>query len=187
MNPYVETALWMVGISLLLALAAFLLLRWIAFRIGTRLAHLAEARLASGVASGVKRTRVVSGLPPAQLTAAEREQFLAELDRLAWLMDRVIPLPLIGGVGLDALLGLAPVVGDLVSLAISSVLVIRVARLGAPHELIGRLIAIQCIDLVLGAVPIVGDIVDAGYHANERSVVLVRQWLEGQEPAAAGP
>jgi hypothetical protein len=181
MNSYVETALWILAVTLAVAVVAFFLLRWMALRIGTRLAHLAEKRLAGTVASSVARTRVTTGVPPVVLSDAERRKFLAEIDRLAWLMDRVIPLPIIGGVGLDALLGLAPVLGDVVSLAISSVLVTRAAKLGAPPELIGRLIAIQCIDLVLGAVPVVGDIVDAGYHANERSVALIRDWLN-REP-----
>ena len=179
MNQYLETLLWIVAITLLVAVVAYFLLRWLAFRFGTRLAHLAEARIARKVAGGMARSRVVPAGPSVALSAAERQRFLADVDRLAWLMDRVIPLPVVGGVGLDALLGLAPVAGDVVSLAISSVLVLRAAKLGAPPELIGRLIAIQCVDLLLGAVPIVGDVIDAGYHANERSAKLIREWLEG--------
>lgn len=177
---YLEPLLWILGTALVLALAAFFLLRWLALRIATRIAPFAEARLANRLAPGMARTRAALASPAASMSEAERQKFLAELDRIAWLMDRVIPLPIVGGVGLDALLGLAPVAGDVVSLAISSVLILRAARLGAPPELLGRLVAIQCIDLVLGAVPIVGDLADAGYHANERSVALIRQWLNAQ-------
>jgi hypothetical protein len=116
--------------------------------------------------------------PAVTMSDQELARYLAQLDRLAWLMDRVIPLPIIGGVGLDALLGLVPVAGDVASLLISSILIVRSAQLGAPPEVLSRLIAIQCIDLVLGAVPLVGDLADAGYHANERSVELLRKWIE---------
>lgn len=92
-------------------------------------------------------------------------------------MNWVIPLPIIGGVGLDALLGLVPVAGDLLSLGISSIVIVRAAQLGAPPELLSKLVAIQCIDLVLGVVPVAGDLVDAGYKANRRSVQLLRDWL----------
>ena len=96
-------------------------------------------------------------------------------------MDRVIPLPIIGGVGLDALLGLFPVAGDVASLLIASTIIFRAAKLGAPPELLARLIAIQCIDLAIGAVPVIGDLADAGYKANQKSVELLREWLEKED------
>ncbi len=96
-------------------------------------------------------------------------------------MDRVIPLPIIGGVGLDAVLGLFPVAGDVASLAISSTIIFRAAKLGAPPELLARLIAIQCIDLAIGAVPVIGDLADAGYKANQKSVDLLREWIEREK------
>ena len=174
-----ELLLWILAATLVAALAAFLILRWVAFRIAGRIAVMAEGRLAATLASGAARARSRSSSRPAvTMNDDELRRYLAQLDRLAWLMDRVIPLPLIGGVGLDALLGLIPVAGDVVSLLISSVLVVRSAQLGAPPELLSRLVAIQCIDLLLGAVPVIGDLADAGYHANERSVELLRKWIQ---------
>jgi hypothetical protein len=114
--------------------------------------------------------------------AAARARQLKELDRLAWLMDRVIPLPIIGGVGIDALLGLFPVAGDIASLMISSTIIFRAAKMGAPPELLARLIAIQCIDLAIGAVPVLGDLADAGYKANQKSVELLRDWVVRSTP-----
>jgi hypothetical protein len=63
-------------------------------------------------------------------------------------MDRIIPLPIVGGIGLDAVLGLIPGVGDVISFAISSSIVIRAAQLGVPESLISRLVAIQMTDLL---------------------------------------
>ena len=107
-------------------------------------------------------------------------RYVADIDRLAWLMDRVISLPIVGGVGLDAILGLIPVVGDAISFAISSVIVIRAAQLGVPESLISRLVAIQMTDLLLGAVPIAGDVFDVAYHADQKSAALVREFLRAQ-------
>jgi hypothetical protein len=57
-------------------------------------------------------------------------------------------------------------------------IIVRAAQLGAPPQLISRLIAIQIVDLLIGLVPVVGDLADAGYHADERSVKLLREWMD---------
>ena len=179
MHPLVETLLWIAAISVVLALAAWLTLRWLANRVSQRLAAIAEARLSRTLAAGASKTGF-RGRVPSDVDAATRARYLEQIDRLAWLMDRVIPLPIVGGVGLDAVLGLAPVVGDLISLAVSSTIVIRAAQMGAPPELLSRIVAIQCLDLLAGAVPVVGDLIDVGYKADVRSVQLVREWLSSE-------
>jgi hypothetical protein len=171
-----DTLFWIALATVVVVVAAYFALRWLAFRVATRAAALAEDHLADTVAAGLARTRASRPVPA--IDSEARRRLLADMDRLAWLMDRVIPLPIVGGIGLDALVGLAPVVGDAISLAISSVLIVRAAQLGAPPTILSRLIAMQCIDLALGAVPIVGDMVDVGYKANQRSVDLIRKWLK---------
>jgi len=185
MRPAIETFVWILAASVVIALAAYWILRWVVYRITHRLALVAERQVAAALSSGLPRAGAPLVKPPIANDTL-RARRLAELDRLAWLMDRVIPLPIIGGVGLDALLGLVPVVGDVASLAISSILIVRAAQLGAPRELIARLIAIQIIDLLLGVVPIVGDLADAGYHADERSVALLREWMGKNATPGAG-
>jgi hypothetical protein len=176
MQSAVETLVWILAVSAVVALAAYWILRLVAARIAHGLALVAERHVAAALTPGVSRVPGAFSRPPI-VSAESRARRLAELDKLAWLMDRVIPLPLIGGVGLDAILGLFPIAGDVASLIISSVIIVRAAQLGAPPQLISRLIAIQVIDLLVGVVPVVGDLADAGYHANERSVALLREWM----------
>jgi Domain of unknown function (DUF4112) len=181
MQPAVETLVWILAVSAVVALAAYWVLRLLAARIAHRVAVVAERQIGAALTPGVSRVPRGFTRPPV-VSDALRARRLAELDKLAWLMDRVIPLPIIGGVGLDAVLGLFPVAGDVASLIISSVLIVRAAQLGAPPQLISRLIAIQVIDLLLGVVPVIGDLADAGYHANERSVALLREWMTKDGP-----
>jgi hypothetical protein len=176
MQPDIQTLAWIVVVSVVVALAAYWVLHLVATRIAHRVALAAERQLGAVLAPGVSRVPRGFTRPPV-VGDDLRARRLAELDKLAWLMDGIIPLPIVGGVGLDAILGLFPVAGDLASLAISSVVIVRAAQLGAPPKLISRLIAIQIIDLLLGVVPIIGDVADAGYHANERSVALLREWM----------
>ncbi len=172
---------WAAAICLVLALIGWLALKWIAVRIARRVADLAERRMAVTIQHGLTRTGIrVDGVRDETV----RARYVADIDRLAWLMDRVISLPHFlgfgGGIGLDAILGLIPVVGDAISFAISSVIVIRAAQLGVPESLISRLVAIQMTDLLLGAVPVAGDVFDVAYHADQKSAALVREFLRTQ-------
>jgi uncharacterized protein DUF4112 len=92
-------------------------------------------------------------------------------------MDSAIKLPIVGGVGLDALLGLVPVAGDAASAAVSVSIIARSIRYGIPREIITKMLANVLVDLLLGAVPIVGDLADMWFKANERNVALLKEYL----------
>lgn len=106
------------------------------------------------------------------------EQVMARLELLAHILDTAIVLPGNRRIGLDAIVGLIPVIGDVVTTAISSYIVWEARRLGAPRWLIARMAANVAIDGVVGAVPLVGDLFDAAFKANRRNVVLLRRHLE---------
>ena len=166
---------WAVLITVAAAFAGWLLLKWIAVRIARRVALAAETRIAATVERGLARTGLrIAGV----VDEARRDRYLAQIDHMARLMDRMIPLPIVGGIGLDALLGLVPVAGDALSFAISSFIVIRAAQLGVPESLISRLVAFQITDLLLGAVPVAGDLFDVSYQADVKSAALIREFIE---------
>lgn len=99
------------------------------------------------------------------------------LARLAWWLDSAIGVP--GTrfrIGLDALIGLVPGVGDLVGAALSAYIVAAAARRGIPGSVLLRMALNVGVDAVVGAVPILGDIFDAAWKANQRNVALLRQY-----------
>lgn len=101
------------------------------------------------------------------------------LRQLAWLLDSSIPIP--GTrltIGIDALLGLFPVLGDLVGVVISSYIVNEAARLGAPRTVLLRMAVNVGVEGVIGIVPFAGDVFDAAWKANQRNVRLLDQWLD---------
>jgi len=119
-------------------------------------------------------------------TAGERA-VRGRLNFLAWLLDSSIPLP--GTrltIGLDALLGLVPVLGDLVGVALSSLILAEANRLGVPRALLMRMSFNVALDGVVGLVPLAGDVFDAGWKANQRNVRLLNAWLEHPHRAARG-
>jgi len=110
-----------------------------------------------------------------------KKAFLRNLDNLARLMDRAVPLPLIGGVGLDALLGLIPVVGDVISAVVATSIVVKSLQFGLPKELVSRMVGNIFVDVLFGAIPFLGDLFDILYKANTRNMNLLRDYLQERE------
>jgi len=80
-------------------------------------------------------------------------------------------------IGIDALLGVVPVVGDVAGGALGGWIVYEAWRLGAPPRLIAKMLANLAVDTGVGAIPIAGDIFDAAWKANRRNAELLRDWL----------
>ena len=110
-----------------------------------------------------------------------REQRLARLDALAKLLDVAFIVPGTNvRYGIDGLIGLIPVIGDLITTAISLWLVREARLLGAPWHITARMLANVAVDGVVGIVPFVGDAFDVMFRANMRNVRLLRRWLDKQ-------
>ena len=98
---------------------------------------------------------------------------------LAWLLDNSIPLP--GTrfrIGLDALIGLIPGLGDVAGAVVSSYILVEAGKLGVSRSTLIRMGANILIESVVGMVPLAGDIFDAGWKANQRNLALLERSLE---------
>jgi len=101
-----------------------------------------------------------------------------DIERLAHWLDTLIEIPGIRvRVGIDALLGLLPGVGDTAS-ALASVYILRAAStFGVPRVTLARMTLNIVTDLLVGAVPFFGDIFDLYWKANRKNVELLRRHL----------
>ena len=107
------------------------------------------------------------------------QQSLARLEALAKLMDGAFVIP--GTTirfGLDGIVGLIPVAGDMLAGLVSTYLIWEARQLGAPGWLIARMLANAFLDTAIGAVPVVGDAVDVLFRANMKNMALLRRHLE---------
>ncbi len=103
---------------------------------------------------------------------------LRELRRFAHLLDEAFRIPIVGyRVGLEPILGLVPIIGDVSGFLISGYLIVRAARLGLPKSLVSRMIYNAVLDAAIGSIPIVGDIFDFFWKANKRNMRLVERHL----------
>lgn len=86
--------------------------------------------------------------------------------------------------GLDGIVGLVPVVGDLVTTAIGAYLVWEARNLGLPKWKLWRMAGNVGFDTLLGAVPLVGDAADFLFRSNTRNLRIVKRHLDKHHPAA---
>lgn len=99
-----------------------------------------------------------------------------QLDKVAWLMDRSVPLPFGMRIGLDGLLGLVPGFGDAAGSLVSVWLIYQAHKAGAPAGLLTRMAANVALDFAVGSIPIVGDLFDFAFKANTRNLKLLREY-----------
>jgi hypothetical protein len=111
-----------------------------------------------------------------------RRDRLARLEALANLLDTAILIPGTNiRFGIDAIIGLVPGVGDIVTTALSLYIVREARALGAPRHLLLRMIGNVAVDGMVGVVPLAGDVLDVMWRANRRNMELLRTWMQKQE------
>ncbi len=86
--------------------------------------------------------------------------------------------------GLDGVVGLVPVIGDLVTTAMGAYLVWEARNLGLPKWKLWRMAGNVGFDTLLGAVPLVGDAADFLFKSNTRNLRIVKRHLDKHHPAA---
>jgi len=129
---------------------------------------------------------VIEGRPVRDRTERKR-QARERLHALSRLMDAAVEVPLLRTrVGLDALLGIVPVAGDLLSAVIGLYSVALARELGASRWLQARMIGNLVFDAALGVVPIAGDVADIYFKAHLRNLRLLQKEL-GEPYIDAGP
>ena len=86
-------------------------------------------------------------------------------------------------IGLDAIAGLIPVVGDLITAAMGAWLVWEAKNLGMPKWQLWRMAGNIGIDTAVGAVPVVGDVFDLAFRSNSKNLRIVKRYLDKHHPA----
>ncbi|MDX1598154.1 MAG: DUF4112 domain-containing protein [Marinobacter sp.] len=104
---------------------------------------------------------------------------LARLDKFSRVTDTAIRIPFTRiRLGLDPVIGLLPVVGDLIGLVLSLYVLLEAHRAGASKRIKAHMVKNMLIETFGGMVPVVGDAFDIVYKANTRNTRLLREYLE---------
>jgi len=99
------------------------------------------------------------------------------------LLERSFTIPGINRhVGLDAVVGLVPVLGDLVAAAMGAYLIWEARNLGLSKWKLYRMAGNVAFDTAVGAIPLVGDAFDVLFRSNTRNLRMIRRHLDKHHP-----
>ena len=86
-------------------------------------------------------------------------------------------------VGLDSLVGLIPVVGDIATAAMGAWIVWEARNLGMSKWQLTRMAANVGVDTLVGAIPFAGDLFDFLYKSNTKNLRIIRKHLDRHHPS----
>ncbi|NIJ17289.1 DUF4112 domain-containing protein [Sphingobium vermicomposti] len=86
-------------------------------------------------------------------------------------------------VGLDSLVGLIPIVGDLATAAMGGWIVWEARNLGMSKWQLTRMAANVGFDTLVGAIPFAGDIFDFVFKSNTKNLRIIRKHLDRHHPS----
>jgi hypothetical protein len=105
------------------------------------------------------------------------------LEAVEGLLERAFVVPgLNRPIGLDAIVGLIPVIGDVVTTAMGAWLVWEARNLGMSKFHLARMAGNIGVDTVIGAIPLVGDLFDFAFRSNTRNLRILKRWLDKHHP-----
>lgn len=106
------------------------------------------------------------------------------IEAMETLLERLFHIPVINRpVGLDAVVGLVPILGDVVTTAMGAWLIWEARNLGMSKFQLARMLGNVGMDTAIGAIPVVGDLFDVAFRSNSRNLTLIKRHLDKHHPA----
>lgn len=131
---------------------------------------------------GIERPTPKMGrsLPPLGTDPASIRQRIEAMEKI---LERAFVVPGIRRpVGLDAIVGLVPVVGDIAATALGAYIVWEAKNLGMSKWQLSRLAGNVGLDWLLGLIPLVGDVTDFFFRSNTRNLRIIKRHLDKHHP-----
>ena len=106
----------------------------------------------------------------------QNEEKLLRLKLLGNRLDEIITIP--GTkykIGVDPIIGIFPVIGDLLGSIISIYIIYSGSKMGVSSQVIAKMSINLGIDFTVGLIPVFGDIFDMGWKANKKNIELIEK------------
>jgi len=117
--------------------------------------------------------------------ASSSEAALRRLQAVADVLDTAFVLPgTKQRVGVDAIIGLIPGLGDILTTLLSTYIIWQARNLGVSRFALARMLSNLGIHAAVGSLPIIGDVFDAFFRVNQRNMRILRAQLERSAAAA---
>jgi hypothetical protein len=113
------------------------------------------------------------------LSQIDIEKRVKKIERMVRLLDDSFYIPILNiRFGFDALIGLFPAVGDILTALISLYLVWSASKLEISKGTILTMLWNIALDVLVGSIPLLGDIFDVAFKANRKNYNLLIKTLE---------
>jgi Domain of unknown function (DUF4112) len=118
-------------------------------------------------------------------TGTDAASVRARVEAMEALLERSFVIPGVGvPVGLDALIGLVPVLGDIVTTAMGAYIIWEARNLGMSKWKLARMGANVLFDTAIGAIPVVGDAADFVFRSNSKNLKMILRHIDKHHPEA---
>lgn len=111
----------------------------------------------------------------------------ARIHRVTHLLDDIVKVPGTSQrIGLDPVVGLIPVIGDIIGALVGGWVVLEAARFGVPRIAVARMVVNVLTDLALGLIPILGIWFDVVSRSNAANLEIFRRHALDPDATTAG-
>ncbi|WP_379923197.1 DUF4112 domain-containing protein [Erythrobacter sp. R86502] len=116
-------------------------------------------------------------------TGSDPASVRARVTAMERLLERSFTIPGVNmPVGLDAIVGLVPVLGDVVTSAMGAYIVWEARNLGLPKWKLARMGMNVVFDTAIGAIPLIGDAADLVFRSNSKNLRMILKHLDTHHP-----
>ncbi len=116
--------------------------------------------------------------------ASDPAKIRQRIELIELLLERSLTVPGTNiRVGMDAIVGLVPVIGDVITAAMGVYIVWEAHNLGLPKWKLARMAGNIALDTAIGAVPLAGDLFDLMFKSNSRNLRIVKRHMDKHHPA----
>lgn len=136
-----------------------------------------------------KTTRMASGagrLAEQLPLGRDAQSVRRRLEAMEQLLERSITIPGTNQkFGLDAVLGLVPIAGDIITAAMGFYMIWEARNLKLPAHALARMAGNVAFDWALGLIPGIGDAADFFFKSNTRNLRIIKRHLDKHHPSTA--
>lgn len=118
-------------------------------------------------------------------TGTDAASVRARVTAMEKLLERSLVIPGINmPVGLDVIVGLVPVLGEIITTAMGAYIIWEARNLGMSRWQQARMGANVLFDTAIGAIPVLGDVADLAFRSNTKNLKLILRHIDKHHPEA---
>jgi len=118
-------------------------------------------------------------------TGTDAASVRARVTAMEKLLERSLVIPGINmPVGLDVIVGLVPVLGEIITTAMGAYIIWEARNLGMSRWQQARMGANVLFDTAIGAIPVVGDVADLAFRSNTKNLKIILKHIDKHHPEA---